>query len=92
LTGTRSAEFKKIIFDEINKENSHLKGFEKVKDIIIEANIDEAFAGFTEKNECLTPSFKLKRPQLLKRYLKQLKDTYTANGEVAREGEKWPGE
>jgi len=92
FTGNKGAEFKKIIFDEMNKQNSNLKGFEKVKDIIIESSIDEALAGFTEKNECLTPSFKLKRPFLLKRYLKQLKEVYAANGEPQKDGEKWPGE
>jgi len=91
-TGSRASEFKKIVFDEINKQNSNLKGFEKVKDIIIESSIDKSFAAFTEKNECLTPSFKLKRPQLLQRYLKQLKEVYATNGEPQKEGEKWPGE
>jgi long-chain acyl-CoA synthetase len=90
--GSHAEAMKKIVFDEINKQNSHLKGFEKVKDIIIEADIDKMLAGFTEKNDCLTPSFKLKRPFLLQRYLKQLKDLYSKNGEPAKDGEKWPGE
>jgi len=49
-------------------------------------------AGFTEKNDCLTPSFKLKRPVLLKRYSKALRELYTKNGEEPKGDEKWPGE
>jgi len=80
---------KRFVFDQISKENVHLKGFEKVKDILIESKLDKMLAGFTEKNECLTPTFKLKRPFLLKRYVKQLRDLYAENGESSKDDEKW---
>jgi long-chain acyl-CoA synthetase len=92
FSGKRKEQFKKLVFDELNKENSHLKGFEKVKDLIIETDINALGAAWTEQNDCMTPSFKLKRPYLLKRYLKDLKELYATNGEPAKEGEKWPGE
>jgi long-chain acyl-CoA synthetase len=92
-TATASAAaMKKALVDEMNKENSNLKGFEKVKDVIIESDVDKTLAGFTIENDCLTPSFKLKRPQLLKKYVKELKNAYKVNGEAPAEGEKWPGE
>jgi long-chain acyl-CoA synthetase len=91
-TGPNAATMKKHLFDEMNKQNSNLKGFEKVKDIIVEADVDKTLAGFTIENDCLTPSFKLKRPQLLKKYLKPLKELYKVNGEAPAPDEKWPGE
>ena len=38
--------------------------------------------GFTIENDCLTPTFKLKRPQLQKRYQAQINTMYQAIGEV----------
>ena len=48
-------------------------------------------AGFTEANECITPTFKLRRPFLLRRYVKELMDMYDANGEPNRADEHWAG-
>jgi long-subunit acyl-CoA synthetase (AMP-forming) len=47
---------------------------------------------FTEKNDTLTPTFKLRRPQLLQKYIVQLKELYGKNGEPVAQDEKWPGE
>jgi len=37
--------------------------------------------GFSIDNDCLTPTFKLKRPQLLKRYQSQVDAMYVGLGE-----------
>ena len=37
--------------------------------------------GFSIDNDCLTPTFKLKRPQLLKKYKAQIDTMYKALGE-----------
>ena len=47
-----------------------LKGFEMVKAVHLEGE------AFSVDNDCLTPSFKLKRPQLQKRYQAQLDAMY----------------
>lgn len=66
-----------------------LKRFEKIRDIMIEFHIDELLQGFNVDNNCLTPTFKMKRPQLLKRYVEELKELYAANGEAPNEDENW---
>lgn len=40
----------------------------------------------------MTPTFKLRRPFLLKRYHLQLRELYKKNGEAPDADEKWPGE
>jgi len=92
ITGPHKDELKKFVKEEMAKHDKDLKGFERAKDILIEAKIDKMLAGFTESNDCMTPSFKLKRPQLLKRYAPQLRQLYTANGETPAPDERWPGE
>jgi len=90
--GPHKDELKQYIFETMSQENKHLKGFEKVHDIIIEHNIDSMMQGFTEANDCLTPTFKLRRAFLLKRYIGELKALYAKHGEPDKPGEKWPGE
>jgi len=60
-----------------------------VKDIMLECQIDSLLQGFTVDNDTLTPSFKLKRPQLLKKYRDQLRQLYAQNGEEPKDDEKW---
>ncbi|KAJ3120489.1 Long-chain-fatty-acid--CoA ligase 5 [Physocladia obscura] len=64
--------FKKIVLDEMSKVASEagLAGFERVKSVYLEA---EAFA---VENDLLTPTMKLKRQILVKRYAKQIKTMY----------------
>jgi len=88
--GDTKAEVKKHILDCLREQEKELKGFEKVKDILIESKIDDNLMGFTEANECLTPTAKLRRPFLLQRYKAQLQDLYAANGEPGRPDEVWP--
>jgi len=66
-----------------------LLGFEIVKDIHLELELDETFNGFTVENDCLTPTFKLRRPFLLKRYEQKLRDLYTKHGEKPLPQENW---
>ena len=89
FTGKNKQVAKDFVFNSMKEQNHHLYGFEKVKDIVIESNIDAMLAGFTEANQCSTPTFKLRRPFLLKRYVDQLKDTYAANGSANSETENW---
>jgi len=49
--------------------------------------VDKDGNGFTVDNDCLTPTFKLRRPFLLVRYREALRQLYTDNGEEASE---WP--
>merc|ERR1712113_298631 len=92
LEGSHKEQIKEIIFNSLKEQNSNLKRFEQVKDILIESKIDSNLTGFTEVNNCMTPTFKLRRLNLLKRYVGPLKALYAANGEPATEDEKWPGE
>jgi long-chain acyl-CoA synthetase len=92
MTGAHAAELKKIIFTAMKDFQNDLKGFEKLRDIMIESRLDVMLSGFNEGNGCLTPTFKLKRPALLRRYIKDLKDLYAQNGEPAMAQEVWPGE
>lgn len=66
-----------------------LKKFEKIKAISLEFEVDVLLQGFNVENNCLTPSFKLKRPILKKRYIDVLKQMYTDNGEPPKPDEKW---
>lgn len=82
-------ELKAFVFEQINGENKNLKSFERARDIHVEYRIDAMGAGFTEENECITPTFKLRRPFLLKRYNSEIKALYTANGEAPAATEGW---
>ncbi|CAD7700609.1 unnamed protein product [Ostreobium quekettii] len=51
-----------------------LKGFEKIKAVYLDAVL------FSVENDCLTPTFKLKRPQLLRKYEKEIEALYSSLG------------
>jgi len=76
-------ECKALIKAEIASESkaAKLKSFEVPKDFICEGEINELMQGFSIDNDCLTPTFKLKRPQLLKRYQAQVDAMYVGLGE-----------
>lgn len=78
-----------IILENLREYEKALKGFEKLKDIHVEVHLDELLQGFNVENECLTPSFKLRRPFLLDRYVEQLKALYTKHGEAPTADENW---
>lgn len=45
-----------------------------------QGELDELMSGFNVQNNCMTPTFKLKRPQLLKRYQAQIDAAYEQLG------------
>lgn len=80
-----------LVKELLKQQEGGLKGYEKVRDIYCEFQLDNQLQGFTEGNECLTPTFKLRRPYLLRRYLEPLQKMYAASGQPNRVGEEWPG-
>ena len=76
-------EAKKFILDQMTAEGkaAKLKTFELPKAVFLEGEINELMQGFSIANDCLTPTFKLKRPQLLKRYQKEVDAMYVSLGE-----------
>lgn len=78
----RDANVKAMLLESmrITSEEGNLKGFEKVKDIYVEAS------EFTVENGLLTPSFKLKRPQARDHYKAQIDEMYVALNTVPAHG------
>jgi len=72
-----------LILAEVEAESkaAKLKSFEVPKKVVLEGTINELAQGFSIQNDCLTPTFKLKRPQLLKKYQEQIDKMYVALGE-----------
>jgi len=58
-----------------------LKSFELPKAVHLVSQINDLGQGFTIENDCLTPTFKLKRPQLLKLFSEQVDAMYAGLGE-----------
>ena len=86
---TNRAKFTKMIFEDLQKFEGPLKGFEKVKAIYCEVNFDLLGNGFTVEDDTMTPTFKLRRPQLLKKYLEPVQAMYADLGEPAKAEERW---
>jgi len=84
-----AAEIKQWILDDMKTVADELKRFERIKDIHCEFAIDEMLMGFNVANNLMTPTFKKKRPQLLRQYVDEIKALYTANGEPPRDTENW---
>ena len=65
----KKPEAKKFILDRMIEEGkaAKLKTFELPQAVHLEGTINELNQGFSIDNDCLTPTFKLKRPQLLKK-------------------------
>jgi len=84
-------ELSQEVLDSLNKAAAadNLLGFEKVKTVFLEADLDDAGNGFTVENDCLTPTFKLRRPFLVSRYKEPLQNMYAALGEPPKPDEKW---
>merc|ERR1719197_803503 len=74
----KKPEAKKFILDAMIAEAkaAKLKTFELPCAVHLEGEVNELFQGFSIANDCLTPTFKLKRPQLEKRYLKEINEMY----------------
>eukprot|EP01138_Halocafeteria_seosinensis_P003925 gb/GECG01004013.1/.p1 GENE.gb/GECG01004013.1/~~gb/GECG01004013.1/.p1 ORF type:complete len:716 (+),score=77.44 gb/GECG01004013.1/:1-2148(+) len=69
----RSEAFRSAVMDTMNQEAdaSALKGFERVKDVVLEPEM------FSVENGMLTPTFKLKRHQLKEKYSKEIERMYS---------------
>jgi len=63
-------EAKKYVLDEMVAEGKKmkLKTFELPQAVHLEGDINDLMQGFSVDNDLLTPTFKVKRPQMLKRY------------------------
>lgn len=85
-------EVKKTVWDSMKEQEIKWPGYERVRDVHIEARLNNLLMGFNEETNTMTPTFKLKRPQLLGRYIDTLKAMYTACGEAPKADEVWPGE
>ena len=71
------------------EKESDLKRFERLKDAVLECEVDTLLQGFNVDNNTLTPTFKKKRPQLLKKYIDVIKQMYADNGEPPQDEENW---
>lgn len=58
-----------------SKKNK-LRGFEFVKKIHVEGKLNPLMQGFSVENDCLTPTFKLKRKTITERYSPTFKRLY----------------
>jgi long-chain acyl-CoA synthetase len=83
--------FQDIIQEEFKKLEGELKGFEKVAKWHFETNVDHNLLAFTVDNDCLTPTFKMRRNNLLQKYIEQIKQMYTDLGEPPKADERWLG-
>ena len=55
---------------------ARLRPFEVPKAVHVEGRVNALGQGFTVENDTMTPTFKLQRPQLLKRYAAQVDAMY----------------
>jgi long-chain acyl-CoA synthetase len=78
-----SAQAKELILGEMQAEGkaAKLKTFELPKAVHLVSELNELNQGFSIENDCLTPTFKLKRPQLLKKFGEQVDMMYVSLGE-----------
>eukprot|EP00808_Paulinella_micropora_P001897 g15385.t1 len=88
---SRLQTIKAAVLESMNAAATEAKlmGFEKVKAIHLEKELEQDLTGFSVANDCLTPTFKLKRPQLKNRYLEDVKQLYTELGEAPKPEEAW---
>ena len=82
-------EIKKWVIADMRQYEQPLKKFEIIRDIYLEFEIDDLLQGWNVDNGLLTPTFKKKRPQLLRKYVDFIKELYTANGEPPNDDENW---
>ena len=73
-------DFKEHVMNELLEmsKTSRFKGYERIGDVRFETNVDDSGLGFNIENETLTPTLKLKRPPLKKKYRTLLDEMYSA--------------
>jgi len=74
-------DFKKAVQESLvaTGKEANLRGFEFFKNVILEVN------SFTVENELMTPTFKLRRPNLTKKYKEALDKMYEEMGDQSKE-------
>jgi len=83
------SELEPELLAQLKEAEKGLKGYEKVKAVHIEVDVDAAFQGFHVDNNLTTPTFKLKRPKLRDHYLDEIQGLYTKLGEGPTGSERW---
>jgi long-subunit acyl-CoA synthetase (AMP-forming) len=91
LVTTHGKVIKAYVLKRMRDFEQQLAGFERVKDIHVEGRINGMMIGFNQANECLTPTMKLRRRDLFRRYLPTLKELY-GNNDKEGTSTMWPGE
>ena len=86
------AELNGLLVAAVRHQEKDISGIERARDWLVEYRVDRDGNVWTPANGLMTPTFKVRRPQLLKYYVQQLKQLYATNGEPAAPGEHWPGE
>eukprot|EP00287_Rhodomonas_sp_CCMP768_P031015 CAMPEP_0202853718 /NCGR_PEP_ID=MMETSP1389-20130828/90624_1 /ASSEMBLY_ACC=CAM_ASM_000865 /TAXON_ID=302021 /ORGANISM="Rhodomonas sp., Strain CCMP768" /LENGTH=431 /DNA_ID=CAMNT_0049532273 /DNA_START=1 /DNA_END=1297 /DNA_ORIENTATION=- len=89
----KDPEVKKMIFADIiaSGKAAKLRSFELPKKIAFETTINEFGQGFTIDQDLLTPTLKLRRPQLLKKYQKVIDEMYAEIREEEASAKKTEG-
>eukprot|EP00283_Hemiselmis_rufescens_P007943 CAMPEP_0173430042 /NCGR_PEP_ID=MMETSP1357-20121228/8569_1 /TAXON_ID=77926 /ORGANISM="Hemiselmis rufescens, Strain PCC563" /LENGTH=704 /DNA_ID=CAMNT_0014394313 /DNA_START=78 /DNA_END=2192 /DNA_ORIENTATION=+ len=84
---TNDKEVQKMMFDDLIAcgKGAKLRGFELPKKCAFESTVNELGQGFTIEDELITPTLKIKRPQMLKKYQKQIDAMYA---EIHKEEEE----
>jgi len=86
-------ELKQVLVAGLRQQEKDIGSpFERAKDWIVEYRVDKDGSAWTPANGLMTPTFKVRRPQMVKWYIAQLKQLYASNGEPAAADEHWPGE
>ncbi len=73
------ADVKRLMLEEVSRFTQEIKGFEKVRDLLLVAD------DFTVDNGMLTPSMKLKRREVLTRYGASIDALYESSSVEARD-------
>jgi len=70
-------------------QNAKLASFKIPRAIVVESELNALLQGWHPENDCLTPSFKLRRPQIQAKYLAAFKELYTGLGHAPQADEQW---
>lgn len=77
------AEVRQLILQDLKDagKDAKVKGFEVPKAVHLEGDLNDMNQGFSVENQCLTPTFKPRRPALQKRYQATINEMYQELGE-----------